>query len=96
MKLAPCTGSDKANQPTYSFSRAPRCGARTRAGNACLSPAVHDKKRCRMHGGARGSGAPMGSQNALKHGFNSKSEIEHRFLIKTLIKECSEFMDNPY
>ena len=34
----------------------PRCGAKTRSGNACRSPAVRGKKRCRMHGGALGSG----------------------------------------
>jgi uncharacterized protein YjcR len=26
------------------------------------------RKRCRMHGGAQGSGAPRGNKNALKHG----------------------------
>jgi hypothetical protein len=46
----------------------PRCGARTRAGTPCQAPAVKGKKRCRMHGGAAGSGAPRGNQNALKHG----------------------------
>ena len=33
----------------------PRCGAKTRSGGACRSPAVSGRKRCRMHGGARGS-----------------------------------------
>jgi len=46
----------------------PRCGAKTRSGGACRSPAVHGKKRCRMHGGAPGSGAPRANQNARKHG----------------------------
>jgi hypothetical protein len=36
----------------------PRCGAKTRSGGACRSPAVHGNKRCRIHGGAQGSGAP--------------------------------------
>lgn len=45
-----------------------RCGARTRAGGACKAPAVSGRKRCRMHGGASGSGAPKGNQNALKSG----------------------------
>lgn len=45
-----------------------RCGARTRPGSPCRSPAVAGKKRCRMHGGAAGSGAPLGNRNALKHG----------------------------
>jgi hypothetical protein len=30
-----------------------RCGAKTRSGKACMSPAVSRKSRCRMHGGAR-------------------------------------------
>jgi hypothetical protein len=30
----------------------PRCGARTRSGAPCRSPAVNGKERCRMHGGA--------------------------------------------
>ena len=46
----------------------PRCGARTRSGSPCRSPAVNGKKRCRMHGGAKGSGAPRGNKNALSTG----------------------------
>ena len=34
----------------------------------CMSPAVSGKKRCRMYGGAPGSGAPIENQNALKSG----------------------------
>ena len=29
----------------------PRCGARTRKGTPCRAPAVHDGRRCRIHGG---------------------------------------------
>jgi hypothetical protein len=43
----------------------PRCGAKTRSGKPCMSPAVPGKRRFRMHGGAPGSGAPRGNQNAL-------------------------------
>jgi hypothetical protein len=95
MKLTPCTEGNKADQPTYSFNRAPRCGARTRAGNACLSPAVHGKKRCRMHGGARGSGAPIGSQNAMKHGGSTKVTKEFRKSTNIFIKLCSKFISDP-
>jgi hypothetical protein len=42
----------------------PRCGAKIRSGGSCRSPAVRGKRRCRMHGGAPGSGAPRGNQNA--------------------------------
>jgi hypothetical protein len=55
----------------------PRCGAKTRLGKPCLSPAVCANKRCRMHGGA-GSGAPKENQNALKHGLFTKDAIEER------------------
>jgi hypothetical protein len=29
----------------------PRCGAKTRRGSPCQSPAMRGKKRCRLHGG---------------------------------------------
>lgn len=45
-----------------------RCGDRTRNGAPCQTPGVTGKARCRMHGGAAGSGAPKGNRKALKHG----------------------------
>lgn len=50
------------------FHLSSRCGAMTRGGTPCRAPAVKGKKRCRMHGGATGSGLPKGNQNALKYG----------------------------
>jgi len=61
----------------------PRCGARTRSGQACRSPAVSGKKRCRMHGGAQGSGAPLGNQNALKSGHFTRQEHAFRKLLSS-------------
>jgi len=61
-----------------------RCGARTRSGASCRSPAVKGKKRCRMHGGAHGSGAPKGNHNALRHGTYSKAAIAQRAGIRAL------------
>lgn len=57
---------------------APRCGAKTRRGTPCQSPMVHGRKRCRMHGGAYGSGAPKGNKNAWKHGLRSKEYMEEK------------------
>ena len=57
---------------------APRCGAKTRRGKPCAAPAVSGKKRCRMHGGAPGSGAPKGNRNALKDGYYTREERERR------------------
>jgi uncharacterized protein YjcR len=62
-----------------------RCGAKTRSGGACRSPAVHGKKRCRMHGGAPGSGAPRPNQNARKHGLFSKDALAERRQIQALL-----------
>ena len=69
-----------------------RCGAKTRRGKSCQSPAVNGKKRCRMHGGAEGSGAPKGNQNALKHGRYTKKAIEERRALKRLMREADEFL----
>ena len=64
----------------------PRCGAKTRSGKPCMSPAV-GKKRCRMHGGAPGSGAPRGNKNALKHGLYTREAIEERRQLRTLMRQ---------
>ncbi len=60
---------------TKGMAKAPRCGAKTRSGKPCRSPAVRGKARCRMHGGAKGSGAPRDNQNALKHGLYTREAI---------------------
>lgn len=62
----------RANNPMQpdNLANAPRCGAKTRTGVSCRSPAVGGAKRCRMHGG-KGSGAPRGNRNAWKHGAHS-------------------------
>ena len=70
----------------------PRCGAKTRAGGTCRSPAVRSKKRCRMHGGAPGSGAPKENQNALKHGMFTKDAIEERQQVRALIGQARKLL----
>jgi hypothetical protein len=66
---------------TVPMLSSPRCGAKTRSGEECRSPAVSGKKRCRMHGGAQGSGAPVGNQNALKSGqFTRQERAVHKLL----------------
>lgn len=66
----------------------PRCGARTRSGEPCRAPATRGNKRCRMHGGAKGSGAPKGNQNALKHGAYSADFMTERQAMQALIRRC--------
>ena len=67
-----------------------RCGALTRKSTPCRAPAVNGKARCRMHGGARGSGAPIGNTNALKHGMYTKAAREERQMVRRLIREMEE------
>jgi uncharacterized protein YjcR len=69
-----------------------RCGARTRSGKPCGSPAVAGKKRCRMHGGARGSGAPRGNKNALKHGLYTREAIEQRRQLRALMRQSCKLL----
>jgi hypothetical protein len=70
-----------------------RCGAKTRSGGACRSPAVHGKKRCRMHGGAPGSGTPRSNQNARKHGLFTTDAIAERRQIRALLGEARKLLD---
>ncbi len=69
-----------------------RCGARTRSGKPCRSPAVSGKKRCRMHGGAPGSGAPRGNKNALKYGFFTREAIAERRQLRELLRQSRKLL----
>lgn len=64
----------------------PRCGARTRAGGECRSPAVSGRRRCRMHGGAKGSGAPKGNENALKAGLYTAERLALRRQVGAMMR----------
>ena len=66
---------------------APRCGAQTRAGTPCRAPAVSGRSRCRMHGGAKGTGAPHGNRNAYRHGKFAVAERARRAGLRALIRE---------
>jgi uncharacterized protein YjcR len=71
----------------------PRCGAETRSGGACRSPALSGRKRCRMHGGAQGSGAPRANQNARKHGLFTSDAIAERRRIQELLGETRKLLE---
>ena len=60
-----------------------RCGARTRSGSPCRSPAMPNG-RCRMHGG-KSPGAPKGNRNAFKHGHFSAEAIGRRREVSALL-----------
>jgi hypothetical protein len=63
-----------------------RCGAHTRPGQPCKTPAVCGATRCRMHGGGAGSGAVPGNKNALKHGLRTGHAIEERRQVQELMR----------
>ena len=68
-----------------------RCGAKTRAGTPCRSPAVKGKQRCRMHGGSS-PGAPKGNRNAVKHGrYTTTRKIEH-FKARQTLRELEQLI----
>ena len=68
----------------------PRCGAKTRRGTPCQSPSIKGKRRCRMHGGAAGSGAQSGNRNSLKHGRHTREQIEFRRMMRELLHDSAE------
>jgi hypothetical protein len=64
------------------LAKARRCGSKTRAGHPCRQAAVKGRTRCRMHGGANGSGGPRGNRNGnFKHGLcTHEAKAIHRAL----------------
>jgi len=47
-----------------------------------------------MHGGAEGSGAPKGNQNALKTGFYTKEAILERKLLSMMLKKYKNTLED--
>jgi hypothetical protein len=89
MKMKVCAGGTAMvshERNTGPMLQSPRCGAKTRSGKPCMSPAVRGARRCRMHGGAN-SGAPRGNQNALKHGRYTNEAFEERQQLRNLIRQ---------
>ena len=80
------------------LAKAPRCGAKTRSGAPCRSPRVRDpkggyRKRCRMHGGADGSGAQKGNKNALKSGEYTREALDARRQHRRELKEFNAVLN---
>ena len=63
-------------------------------GASCRSPAVGRKQRCRMHGGATGSGAPKGNQNSLKHGTYTKEAFRQRAEMREIFREAKKLLND--
>jgi hypothetical protein len=76
------TGSETREQPC----QPPSCGARTRSGDPCDRAPEPGRRRCRLHGGALGTGARPGNNNARKHGRYSAKSRELCALGRLLIR----------
>ena len=50
------------------------------------------RKRCRMHGGAQGSGAPRRNRNARTHGLFTRDAIAERKQVQALLGEARELL----
>ncbi|HZK82381.1 MAG TPA: HGGxSTG domain-containing protein [Humisphaera sp.] len=73
---------------TGAMLASPRCGAKTRKLGPCRAPAVRGQTRCRMHGGAPESGAPLENQNARRRGLFTGEAIAERKQIEALLGEA--------
>jgi hypothetical protein len=90
MKMTANPMQRATNEP-LALREATRCGARTRHGKRCQSPIVKGKRRCRMHGGAKGSGAPKGERNgSYRHGFYTSKAIAERRALRALINKLAD------
>ena len=70
----------------------PRCGARTRSGLSCRSPAVRAGKGAACWRG-QGFGRARGNKNALKHGAYTREALERRAQMRALVREVREVLE---
>jgi len=75
-------GKLKNGNPSGDFSKAARCGAKTRRGTSCQCPAMKNG-RCRLHGGlSTGPRTEAGIESIrrarTKHGYYSKAAMLER------------------
>ena len=82
--------AEEAGLADYAMHKSPRCGARTRAGHPCKSPAVRDRNgRCRMHGAY--AGAPRGERNGMfRHGRRTIEAQEARQAVREMVQVAEQ------
>lgn len=76
------------------WALAPRCGAqlRGRPGCHCRAPCVRGRTRCRLHGGAHGSGGQPGNRNAFVHGRYGRGARMARLVTAAALKTIAAVM----
>jgi hypothetical protein len=83
--------------PPGDFSKATRCGAKTRRRTPCQCPAMQNG-RCRLHGGlSTGPKTPEGieriQRSVTKHGRYSQAAKAERQYVRTLLRECRKALE---
>jgi glucans biosynthesis protein len=64
----------------------PRCGAKRRDGLPCQKPRAKGRMRCRLHGGAPGTGAPRGKANGrYSHSLLTEEAVEERIALAEIL-----------
>jgi hypothetical protein len=85
----------KRSLEPLSLRLAPRCEATTRGGTACQRAALKGKTRCRLHGGAKGSGGPKGQRHGrYRHGQFTCEAVEERRRTRVLIAQMRAFIED--
>jgi ribosomal protein L32 len=76
----------------------PRCGARTRSGRPCQSPAMKNRRRCRLHGGL--STGPRTVEGLARiraarttHGMRTAEMEQMRALVRELRAEAKRLVE---
>jgi hypothetical protein len=78
---------ERSTREPLSLRLTPRCGAKKRDGQPCQKPRAKGRNRCRLHGGAPGSGAPKGEANGrYSHGLLTAEAIEERIALSKILK----------
>ena len=78
--------------------RAPRCGARNRAGEPCRAPAMRGKKRCQMHGGKStgprtADGLARSKRSTWVHGYYSAEAIAEREEARRVVTSIEKLIE---
>lgn len=89
-------GRLRNGNPPGDFTKAARCGAKTRRGTPCQCPAMRNG-RCRLHGGlSTGPKTPDGIERirraASKHGKYSKHAKAERAEYRAILLACRELL----
>ncbi len=78
---------ERNTREPLSLRLTPRCGAKRRDGLPCQKPRAKGRARCRLHGGAPGSGAPKGEANGrYSHGLLTAEAIGERIALSEILE----------